>query len=87
MYKHQILTVNLDGGWRSLAQVPPGVPVSLKYVTFTCLVGLPSPIHNAALVSEKPSKESPRQQLCLSRMEELGFTSTFRLNYTDIHPL
>lgn len=29
MYKHQILTVNLDGGWRSLAQVPPGVPVSL----------------------------------------------------------
>lgn len=86
MYKHQILTVNLDGGWRSLAQVPPGVPVSLKYVTFTWLVRLP-PIHNAALVSEIPSKESPRQQLRLSRMKELDFTSTFRLNCTDIHPL
>lgn len=87
MYKHQIPTVNLDGGWRSSVQVPPGVPVSLKYVTFTWLLRLPPPIHNAALVSEKPSKEIPRQQLCLSRMEELGFTSTSRLNYTDIHPL
>lgn len=87
MYKHQILPVNLDGDWCSLVQVPPGVPVSLKYVTFPWLVRLPPPIHSAVLVSEKPSEEFPRQQLRLSRMEELGFTSTFRWNYTDIHPL
>lgn len=87
MYKHQIFPVNLDGGWSSLVQVPPGVPVSLKYITFAWLVRLPSPIHNAILVSEKPSKEPPREQLRLRRMEKLGFTSTFRWNYTDIHPL
>lgn len=37
MYKHQILTVNLDGGWCSLVQVSPGVPGSLKFFTFTSL--------------------------------------------------
>jgi len=35
MYKHQILSVNLDGGSCSLAQVSPGVLVILKSVTFT----------------------------------------------------
>lgn len=76
-YKHQILTVNLDSCSCSLAQVPPGEPVTLKYITFSWMVRLPPPIHNAVLMSAKSTGESLRKQIFLSRNEKLGFKSIF----------
>jgi len=74
-------TVNLDDYSCSFVQVPPGVPVTLKYVTFTWMVRLRPPTHNAVPMSAKSSKESSkeslRQQLSLNRKEKLGFKSIF----------
>lgn len=80
MYKHQILTVNLDGCWRSLVQIPPGVPVTHHFYLNGKITS------DAVLVSVESSKASLRQQLHLSRKEKLGFKTIFWWNCCSINP-